>query len=487
MLCALHIINKLFLKEITFSQVPVTISLFTYSIKNCVFIFYIKSNFMRYKKQLLIIVCLASFIFFIQCSRSFEKPGNNISAAGNESNSSDNKSLRAHGKEIFRYETFGDEDFWSGLLHLDKAIEGTGNGGFGSGVSPNTALAVGLKVDVDALPPDVREGIKSGAIDLDDPATTLTLLKLNSVVGIKGNFDDGGTLQSIGITCASCHSTVDNSFAPGIGKRLDGWPNRDLNVGAIISLTDNAQPIADLLHVDEPTLRKVLGLWGPGKFAAILFMDGKAFRPDGKIAANLIPAAFGLKDIHRTTYTGWGDISYWNAFVANLEMHGKGRFFDPRLNNPDKYPIAVENSFYRVINTPDLITPKLLALRVYQHSIDAPKPPAGSFNKVAALRGKVIFLTKAKCASCHALPLYADNVLHSAKEIGIDDFEAMRSPTGKYRTTPLGGLFAREKGGFYHDGRFATLLDVVNHYNNYNKLNLTNAQKDDLVEFLKSL
>jgi hypothetical protein len=442
---------------------------------------------MRYKKQLLIIVCLASFIFFIQCSRSFEKPGNNISAAGNESNSSDNKSLRAHGKEIFRYETFGDEDFWSGLLHLDKAIEGTGNGGFGSGVSPNTALAVGLKVDVDALPPDVREGIKSGAIDLDDPATTLTLLKLNSVVGIKGNFDDGGTLQSIGITCASCHSTVDNSFAPGIGKRLDGWPNRDLNVGAIISLTDNAQPIADLLHVDEPTLRKVLGLWGPGKFAAILFMDGKAFRPDGKIAANLIPAAFGLKDIHRTTYTGWGDISYWNAFVANLEMHGKGRFFDPRLNNPDKYPIAVENSFYRVINTPDLITPKLLALRVYQHSIDAPKPPAGSFNKVAALRGKVIFLTKAKCASCHALPLYADNVLHSAKEIGIDDFEAMRSPTGKYRTTPLGGLFAREKGGFYHDGRFATLLDVVNHYNNYNKLNLTNAQKDDLVEFLKSL
>jgi hypothetical protein len=442
---------------------------------------------MRYKKQLLIIVCLASFIFFIQCSRSFEKPGNNISAAGNESNSSDNKSLRAHGKEIFRYETFGDEDFWSGLLHLDKAIEGTGNGGFGSGVSPNTALAVGLKVDVDALPPDVREGIKSGAIDLDDPATTLTLLKLNSVVGIKGNFDDGGTLQSIGITCASCHSTVDNSFAPGIGKRLDGWPNRDLNVGAIISLTDNAQPIADLLHVDEPTLRKVLGLWGPGKFAAILFMDGKAFRPDGKIAANLIPAAFGLKDIHRTTYTGWGDISYWNAFVANLEMHGKGRFFDPRLNNPDKYPIAVENSFYRVINTPDLITPKLLALRVYQHSIDAPKPPAGSFNKVDALRGKVIFLTKAKCASCHALPLYADNVLHSAKEIGIDDFEAMRSPTGKYRTTHLGGLFAREKGGFYHDGRFATLLDVVNHYNNYNKLNLTNAQKDDLVEFLKSL
>src|SRR4029079_2376668 len=207
---------------------------------------------------------------------------------------------------------------------------------------------------------------------------------------VKGNFDQGEKLQSIGITCAVCHSTVDNSFATGIGKRLDAWPNRDLDVGGIISLTDNALPIANLLHVDEPTLRKVLGLWGPGKFSAILFMDGKAFRPDGKIAANLIPAAFGLKDIRLTTYTGWGDISYWNAFVANLEMHGQGRFFDPRLNNPDKYPIAVENRFYKVINTPDLLTLKLLALRVYQHSIDAPKPPAGSFNKAAALRGKAI-------------------------------------------------------------------------------------------------
>jgi hypothetical protein len=443
---------------------------------------------MRYKKQLLIVVSLGIFLFFIQCSKSLEKSGDkNISADNSESNASAKKSLTAYGKEVFRFDTYGDEDFWSGLLHIDKAIEGARNGGFGSGISPNTALAVGLKVDVDALPADIRAGIKSGTIDLNNPATTLTLLKLNSVVGIKGNFDDGGNLKSIGITCASCHSTVDNSFANGIGKRLDGWPNRDLNVGAIISLTDNAKPIADLLHVDEPTLRKVLGLWGPGKFSAILFMDGKAFRPDGKVAANLIPAAFGLKDIHLTTYTGWGDISYWNAFVANLEMHGKGRFFDPRLNNPDKYPIAVENSFYRVINTPDLITSKLLALRVYQHSIDAPKPPAGSFNKAAAIRGKVIFLTRAKCAGCHALPLYADNALHSAKEIGIDDFEAMRSPTGKYRTTPLGGLFARAKGGFYHDGRFATLLDVVNHYNNYYKLNLSRAQKNDLVEFLKSL
>jgi cytochrome c peroxidase len=215
-------------------------------------------------------------------------------------------------------------------------------------------------------------------------------------------------------------------------------------------------------------------------------MDGQAFRPDGKIAANLIPAAFGLKGIDLTTYTGWGDISYWNSFVANLEMHGKGNFSDPRLNDP-KYPIAVENHFYNVVNNPDLITSKLPALRAYQHSLDAPKPPANSFNQTAAAKGKAIFLTKAKCASCHALPLYADNILHAATEIGIDDFDAQRSPTGKYRTTPLGGLFAKTKGGFYHDGRFTTLTDVVNHYNGHMSLQLTTTEKQNLVEFLKSL
>lgn len=438
---------------------------------------------MRNKKQVLVIAPIVAALVFIQCSKSFDK---NVSAT--EATSQQNKkSLVSDGKQIFRYDAFGDEDFWSGLLHIDKAIEGSANGGFGNGVGPNTALAVGLKVDVDALPPDVIAGIKSGTINLDDPATTIALLKLNSVVGVKGNFDNAGNLQSIGITCASCHSTVDNSLTFGIGKRLDGWPNRDLDVGGIISLTDNAQPIADMLHVDETTLRTVLDQWGPGKFSAILFMDGKAYRPDGKVAANLIPAAFGLKDIDLVTYTGWGSISYWNSFVANLEMHGKGDFSDPRLNDPVKYPIAVENGFYNVVNDTDLITSKLPALREYQHSIDAPKPPKGSFNAEAADRGKEIFLGKAKCVSCHALPIYADNVLHTASEIGIDDFEAMRSPTGKYRTTPLGGLFTRAKGGFYHDGRFATLMDVVNHYNDYNHLHLTKSEKTDLVEFLKSL
>jgi hypothetical protein len=438
---------------------------------------------MRNKKQVLAIASIAVIVAFIQCSKSFDK---DVSST-NENACSNKKSLVADGKQIFRYDAFGDENFWSGLLHIDKAIEGSANGGFGDGVSPNDALAIGLKVDADALPADVIAGIQSGAIDLDDPATTIALLKLNSVVGVKGNFDNAGNLQSIGITCASCHSTVDNSFADGIGKRLDGWPNRDLDVGGIISPTDNAQPVADMLHVDEGTLRTVLDQWGPGRFSAILFMDGKAYRSDGKVAANLIPAAFGLKNIDLVTYTGWGSISYWNSFVANLEMHGIGNFYDPRLNDPLKYPLAVENGFYHVVNDTDLITSKLPALREYQHSIDAPKPPKGSFNAEAADRGKEIFLGKAKCAGCHALPIYADNVLHSASEIGIDDFEAMRSPTGKYRTTPLGGLFTRAKGGFYHDGRFATLMNVVNHYNDYNHLHLTKSEKADLVEFLKSL
>lgn len=430
---------------------------------------------MRYKSQLFVLLLAIAVVILSQCTK--EKNNNN----------DNNPALIAEGKNIFRFDSFGDEEFWSGLLHLDKAIAGAANGGFGPGVSPNTALSVGLKVDAEALPASVVSGIKDGTVDLNNPATTIALLKLNAVVGIKGNFDASNNLVSIGITCASCHSTVDNSFAPGIGKRLDGWPNRDLNVGAIISLTDNALPIANMLHVSEPTLRTVLNAWGPGKFAAVLFMDGKALRPDGKVAANMIPAAFGLKGVNLTTYTGWGDISYWNSFVGNLEMHGKGTFQDPRLNDPDKYPIAVENQFYNVVNTPDLITSKLPALRAYQHSIKAPTPPAGSFDQAAAGRGRALFRTKAKCATCHSEPLLTDNSLRTAAEIGIDDFEAKRSPTGKYRTPPLGGLFARSKGGFYHDGRYATYLDVVNHYNNHLSLNLSTAEKQELVEYLKSL
>ena len=430
---------------------------------------------MAYKKTAVVIAALVAAVVFTQCIKGGIVHGDNSDP------------LVRDGKKIFRFDTFGDEHFWSGLLHIDKAILGSANGGFGDGVSPKAALGVGLKVDAEALPSDVVSQIKSGDLSLDDPKTTIALLKLNAVVGVKGTFGEGGELKAIGITCAICHSTVDDSFDAGIGKRLDGWPNRDLNVGGIISLTDNAQPIADMLHVDEATLRKVLGEWGPGKFAAVLFMDGKALRPDGKVAVNLIPAAFGLRGIGLTTYTGWGDISYWNSFVGNLEMHGKGTFSDPRLNNPDKYPIAVEQGFYNVTNDPDLITSKLPALRAYQHSIEAPRPPHGSFNKTAAARGAVIFFSKAKCATCHPAPLYADNQLHSADELGVDDFEASRSPTGKYRTTPLGGLFARVKGGFYHDGQFADLTELVNHYDNHLKTGLSDSEKQDLIQFLMSL
>ena len=434
------------------------------------------------RKQVLVMFSLIAFVAICQCTKTDKAADVTKVVSAEEEVSADQQSVNAHsnlteqGKNIFRFDTFGDEEFWSGLLHIDQAIAGAANGGFGPGVSPATALAVGLKVDVRALPPSVIAGIKSGSIDLNDPATTLALLKLNAVVGVNGSFNPNGSLKAIGITCASCHSTVDNSFAPGIGKRLDGWPNRDLNVGTIISLTNNAQPIADMLHVSEPTLRQVLSMWGPGKFPAILFMDGKALRPDGKIAANLIPAAFGLKGVTLTTYTGWGDITYWNSFVANLEMHGKGNFSDPRLNNPAKYPIAVENSFYHVVNNPDLITSKLQALREYQHSLDVPEPPANSYDKHDAAKGKVLFLHQAKCASCHTLPLYTDNRLHKASDIGIDDFEAKRSPTGKYRTTPLRGLFTKAKGGFYHDGRFAKLSDVVDHYNRHFHLHLRGAK-----------
>lgn len=435
----------------------------------------LKKFLLKHKKLMIVLFSLVSSVILIQCVKI------------RDDTNDQNPDLISQGKQIYRFDTFGDEDFWSTTLHIDKAIAGKANGGFGAGVSPKTALAVGLKVDAEALPASVVAGIQSGAVSLDDPATTLALLKLNAVLGVKGNFNTDGTLQSVGITCASCHSTVDNSFAYGIGKRLDGWPNRDLNVGAIIGLTDNAKPLTDLLHVDEATLRAVLNGWGPGHYNAVLNMDGKALRPDGTIASNLIPAAFGLKDITLTTYTGWGDISYWNAYVGTTQMHGHGTLIDPRLDNPVKYPIAVENNLFAVTHSPDLLTSKLPALKAYQHSIPAPKPDPASFNATAAARGKTLFTAKAKCGSCHVPPLYADNKLHTAEELSIDDFDAKRSPTGKYRTTPLGGLFTRAKGGFYHDGRFATLNDVVEHYNIVLKTSLTSNEKSDLVQFLKSL
>ncbi|MBC8767813.1 hypothetical protein H4O18_07410 [Arenibacter sp. BSSL-BM3] len=397
--------------------------------------------------------------------------------------------LVAEGKQIFRYDTFGDEAFWSDILHIDEAILGEANGGYGVGVSPATALGVGLKVDSEALPAEVVAAIQAGQVDLNDPATTIALLQLNAVVGVKGTFDEDGAMTAVGINCALCHSTVDNSFANGIGRRLDGYPNRDLNVGAIVNLTNNKNFLADLLHVDEPAVETVLTGWGPGKFNAGLFVDGKALRPDGSIAANLLPAAYGLQGVNLATYTGWGDMVYWNAFVANLEMHGQGSFTDARLDNASQFPIAAENNFGNIVNDPDLITSKLPGLQAYQLSLTAPTPPEGSYDATAAARGKVLFNGEAQCASCHIAPIFTDAGynLHSAEEIGIDDFEAKRSPTGMYRTTPLRGLFARMKGGFYHDGRFATLTDVINHYDTHFKLELSAQDKTDIEEYLKSI
>src|SRR3954471_19016209 len=239
--------------------------------------------------------------------------------------------MMREGRETFRFATFGDEAFWGDSLKLHQAIAGSQNGGVGTGVSPKTALAVGLKVDVDVLPKDLIEALKAGKVNLDDPATTLALLKLNSVVGVTGLFDGQGKIQSMGIQCALCHSTVDDSLAPGIGHRLDGWPARDLNVGAIVSLAPNLQPVADLLGVDIPAVKKVLGSWGPGRYDAELDQDGRAFRPDGKTGAVLLPAAFGLAGVNDATYTGWGSVTYWNAYVANTQMHGLGAFSEPRL------------------------------------------------------------------------------------------------------------------------------------------------------------
>jgi hypothetical protein len=393
------------------------------------------------------------------------------------------------GKQIFRFDTFGDEAFWGDTLKLHRAIEGTKLGGVGAGVSPKTSLAVGLKVDMDALPAELVEKIKRSQVNLDDPATTLVLIKLNAVLGIKGQFNQDGSLKAMGITCALCHSTVDNAFAPGIGHRLDGWANRDLNVGAIISLAPDLSAVTSLLGVDETTVKRVLAAWGPGKFDAELFLDGKGFRPDGKSAATLIPPAFGLAGVNLHTWTGWGGVSHWNAFVANLEMHGKGTFYDPRLNDAVKFPIASRAGFANVRNDPDLISSKLPALQLYQLGISAPKPPEGSFNRAAAARGESTFTGKAQCSVCHVPPTFTEPGwnMHTPAEIGIDDFQAKRSPDERYRTSPLKGLWTHQTGGFYHDGRFATLLDVVNHYNSCGGLNLTEREKHDLVEYLKSL
>jgi mono/diheme cytochrome c family protein len=415
--------------------------------------------------------------------------------------------LIQNGRNIFRYDTYGDEAFWGDALQLHQAIQGSRFGGVGPGVSPKTALALGLKVDSDALPAQVLAKLRQGRIDLDDVGVTLALLKNDAVVGVKGLFNTDGSLKSMGLTCAVCHSTVDDSVAPGVGRRLDGWANHDLNTGAIIGAAPNLTPIRNLLQIVHPSvtddqIRAVLGTWGPGKFDAQLLFDGKVVGPRGP-AATLIPNAFGLLGYNLHTWTGgWGTVTYWNALVAVLEMRGKGTFIDPRLDDTNHWPIAATARFgHTSVDNPedDQVTPKLPALQYYQLSLPAPKPaPGADFNVAAAERGKAIFGGKANCASCHLSPIWTEPGLndHTPAEMNMDSFQADRSPAGTYKTMNLAGLYIRErglfmkpenKGRFYHDGRYRTLLDVVNSYNLRFSLGLTPQEGQDLVEYLKSL
>lgn len=422
--------------------------------------------------------------------------------------------LVRQGRQIFRFDTFGDEAYWGAALQLHRAIEGAGLGGVGPGLNPKAALAAGLKIDVDALPPGLLAQLSGGKVDLDDPAVTLDLLKRNAVIGVKGFFNSVGRLNSVGLQCSACHSTVDNSRPalcagaikpnPGtgcIGHRLDGWPNRDLNVGAIVALAPDLSSVAGLLGVSQAAVRKVLASWGPGKFDAELFLDGKAANPkqitDGVTTgtnvsgASLIPPAFGLGGVNLHTWTGWGSVPHWNAFVANLEMHGVGRFWDPRLDDVVQFPIAAKNGFGdlpHISPDDDLITAKLAALQFYQLALPAPPPPPGSFDPAAA-RGDKLFSGKAKCNSCHVEPLWTDSGwnLHTPAEVCIDSFQADRAPDHRYRTAPIGDLFTHFKGGFYHDGRFATLQQVVDHYDKCMNLGLASNEKSDLIQYLLSL
>jgi mono/diheme cytochrome c family protein len=357
------------------------------------------------------------------------------------------------GKAVFRYDSYGDETFWTDTLRMHEVIAG--------GVSPRTALAVGLKVDMDTLPAAVASAIAAGQVDLDDPATTVTLLKLGAVVGLRGEVDGSNHLARVGVTCALCHSTVDNAFAPGIGHRLDGWPNRDLNVGAIIALSP-ALP---------PATKAVYNSWGPGMYDA-------RFNRDGKNIPVVIPPAFGLRHVAREVYTGDDTVSYWNLYVGVTQMHGHGSFTDARIGT-------------NVQNPPENLTAaKLSALRAYQFSLD--NPVATGFDVAAAARGKVVFDGAGQCASCHAGAQYTDvnaGILHSAEEVGQDAAFAARSATGEYRTTPLRGVDHPPQlaGPDFHDGSAATLGDAVDHYVTLRSLTLTAQQKADLVEYLKSL
>ena len=411
------------------------------------------------------LIGVASIVFAL--ASSFVTSGFGPEATAQQRGLSGHEGQPGHqnGQAIFRHDTFGDEQLWTDVLRMHEVIATT--------VPPATALAVGLKVDVEALPPEIIAALRAGQVDLTDPAVTVELLRLNAIVGVQGTVNDVGQLTSVGITCALCHSSVDNSFTAGIGRRLDGWANTDLNVGAIVALSP---------ALDEAT-KTEFNDWGPGKY------DPRHHAFDGTSLLSLnnpslpivIPPIYGLRGVGFETFTGDGSISYWNSYVGVGQMGGQGNFSDPRIG-------------LFITQTPDLVTPKLAALLDYQLSLRTPPPPKGSFDRAAAGRGRRVFRNAGGCATCHESPRFTDvrsgpdrNVpfLHDPLEVGMDPAYALRSATKKYRTTPLRGLWQHPP--YFHDGSALDLLAVVNHYDQLFGLNLSAAQKADLVEFLKSL
>jgi mono/diheme cytochrome c family protein len=404
---------------------------------------------LRIRRTVALTVVAASGIiaFVAACARS--QAG---SPSGFEVVSDMSPATLAEGQRIFRFDTFGDEQFWTDTARMHDVVQ--------KAVDPTTALTVGLKVDAEAIPADVAQAIRNGQVDLKSPATTVTLLKLNAVVGLKGTVgvtpQGKDTLLRLGITCALCHSTVDNSFARGIGKRLDGWANRDLNVGAIVALSPAI----------TPAQKAVYSSWGPGKY-------DPRYNVDGKNGPLVLPPIYGLAGVRNETYTAEGPISYWNAYVAVTQMHGRGNFSDPRLG-------------LHVTQSPDMVTPKLAPLRSYQHSLNAPSAPFGSVDAQMAERGRAVFVRS--CIRCHVGTSGTDNnagVLHLPAETGMDAAYAARTANKAYRTTPLRGLWQHPP--YFHDGSAATLDAVVAHYDRVRALGLSAQQKADLVAYLKSL
>ena len=411
------------------------------------------------------IIGAASIAYTLTMALAISGRASTQQAVGNlEGSRAERNDPRSDGQAIFRYDTFGDEQLWTDVLRLHEVLPA---------VDPATALAVGLKVDVEALPAEVIAALQAGEVDLTDPAVTLELLRLDAVLGVRGTVNEAGQLTAVGVTCALCHSSVDDSFAPGIGRRLDGWANTDLDVGTIVALSP---------ALDDLT-RAEFRAWGPGKY------DPRHHAFDGTniVPLNLpslpivIPPIYGLRGVEFETFTGDGPISYWNSYVGVGQMGGKGHFSDPRIG-------------LFIDQTPDLVTPKLAALLDYQLSLRTPRPPAGSFDRAAAQRGRRVFRNEARCSTCHAGPRLTDvssgpdrdvPILHAPAEVGMDPGYAARSATGLYRTTPLRGLL--QHAPYFHDGSAPDLPAVVDHYDAHFMLNLTPAQKADLVEYLKSL